>query len=148
MELHSSVTPHLKLMSYDLNSINYIESTRTVSHFQFNLLPISNFAFNPEKKNFVDFAELPIQCSYKQFHLKQPFQFLLSAITNLINSISVSCLCSQSNKGVVTENAELSIDLFQGDPGANNNVPGPKGEKGNLAPQVTKLFYFVGRGFA
>ncbi|XP_066181549.1 collagen alpha-4(VI) chain-like [Sylvia atricapilla] len=33
------------------------------------------------------------------------------------------------------ENAELSIELFQGDPGANNNVTGPKGEKGNLAPQ-------------
>lgn len=46
MELHCSVTPHLKLMSYDLNSINYIKSTRTVSRFQFNLLSISNFAFN------------------------------------------------------------------------------------------------------
>lgn len=43
-----------------------------------------------------------------------------------------------------TENAELSIDLFQGDPGANNNVAGAKGEKGNLASQVSKLFYFCG----
>lgn len=49
---------------------------------------------------------------------------------------------------MVTESAELSIDFFQGDPGANNNVTGPKGEKGNLAPQVGKLFYFVERGFA
>lgn len=49
---------------------------------------------------------------------------------------------------MVTENAELPIDLFQGDPGANSNVAGPKGEKGNLASQVSKLFYFVERGFA
>lgn len=49
---------------------------------------------------------------------------------------------------MVMENAELSIDLFQGDPGANNSVTGPKGEKGNPAPQVGKLVYFVERGFA
>lgn len=73
---------------------------------------------------------------------------MLSVITNLINSISVSFPCSQSNKGMVKENAELSIDLFQGDPGANNNVTGPKGEKGNLASQVSKLVYFVERRFA
>lgn len=46
VELHSTVTPHLKLMSCDLNSINYIKSSGTASHFQFNLLPISNFGFN------------------------------------------------------------------------------------------------------
>lgn len=53
MELHSSVTPHLKLLSYGLNSINYIKTTRTVPHFQFNLLSISNFALISVENNFV-----------------------------------------------------------------------------------------------